>query len=244
MSPSNTVDAQSGSRPTIERTFSRIDWPFGQPQQVVEEPVLLVPHLVVMLAHAVHRVRDPHEVLDELERDLLVHWVVLRQDQRHVQHALAVERHPRRPVRLLQRSARRQLRAAIEDPDVVEAEETAGEDVATGRVLAVHPPVEVQHQALERALEEANVGAAEVPLHPIEVQRRPGVHRRVDVAEVPLVRGNLAVRMDVEVPQHQQQLLFGEIEIHQRQRRRCGTPDPTPRTTGTPTCPAWRSRRR
>ena len=171
-----------------------------------------------MLAHAVHRVGDPHEVLDELERDLLVHRVVLGQDQRHVQHALAVERHPRRAVRLLERSARGQLRAAIEDPDVVEAKETAGEDVAAGRVLAVHPPVEVEHQPLERALEESNVGPAEVPLHPIEVQRRPRVHRRVDVAEVPLVRGNLAVRMDVEIPQHQQQLLFGEIEIHQRQR--------------------------
>ena len=28
-SPSNTVEAQSGSRPTIDRTFSRIDWPLG-----------------------------------------------------------------------------------------------------------------------------------------------------------------------------------------------------------------------
>ncbi len=48
-----------------------------EPQQIVEEPVLLVPHLVVVLADAVHRVRDPHEVLDELEGDLLVHRVVL-----------------------------------------------------------------------------------------------------------------------------------------------------------------------
>ena len=101
-----------------------------QPQQVVEEAVLLVPHLVVMLADAVHRVGDPHEVLDELEGDLLVHRVVLGEDQRHLEHALAVERHPRRPVRLLERPARRQLRAAVEDADVVEPEEAAGEHVA------------------------------------------------------------------------------------------------------------------
>ena len=212
----------------------------GQPQQVVEEPVLLVPHLVVMLADAVHGVGDPHEVLDELEGDLLVHRVVLGQDQRHLQHALAVERHPRRPVRLLQRAARRQLRAAVEDADVVEAEEAAGEHVLAGGILPVHPPVEVQHQPLERPLQEPEVGPAERPLHLVEVQRGPGVHRRIHVAEVPLVGGNLPVRVGVEIAQHQQQLLLGEVEVHQRQRRWCGRPGPRPRTTGTPTCPASR----
>ena len=31
----------------------------GQPQQIVKESVLFIPHLVVMLADAVHRVGDP-----------------------------------------------------------------------------------------------------------------------------------------------------------------------------------------
>ena len=189
----------------------------GQPQQVVEEPVLLVPHLVVMLAATVHGVGDPQEVLDELEGDLLVDRVGLGQDEGDLQHALAVERHPRRAVRLLQRAAGRQRRAAVEDADVVEAEEAAGEDVAPRRVLAVDPPVEVQHQALERVLQELEVLPAELLLVLVEPQRRPGVHRRIDVAEVPFVGGDLPARMEVQVAQHQQQLLLGEVEIHLRQ---------------------------
>ena len=149
---------------------------------------------------------------------VLVHRVVFGQDQRHLQHALAVERHPRRAVGLLERAAGRQLGAAVEDADVVEAEEPAREDVAARRILPVDPPVEVQHQALERALQEAQVGPAERPLHLVQVQRRPGVHRRVHVAEIPLVGGNLAVRMEVEAAQHQQQLVLREVEIDQGQR--------------------------
>ena len=173
-----------------------------------------------MLAAAVHRIGDPHEVLDELEGDLLVHRVVLGQDERHLQHALAVERHPRRPVRLLQRAAGRQRRAAVEDADVVQTQEAAGEDVAPRGVLAIDPPVEVQHQPLKRALQEAQVGPAQLLLVLVQPERGPGMHRRIHVAEVPLVGRNLPVRVEVEAAQHQQQLLLGEIEIHQRQRDR------------------------
>ena len=77
----------------------------GEPQQIIEEAVLLVPHLVVTLADAVHGIGDPQEMLGELEGDILVDRVLLAQDQGDVQHALAVERHPGRPVRLLQRAA-------------------------------------------------------------------------------------------------------------------------------------------
>ena len=140
----------------------------GQPQQIVEESVLLVPHLVVMLADAVHRVGDPHEMLDELEGDLLVHRVVFGQDQGDLQHALAVERHPGRAVRLLQRAARRELRAAVEDADVVQTQKSAGEHVAPCGILAVDPPVEIQHQPLKRSFQEAQVRPAERPLHLVE----------------------------------------------------------------------------
>src|SRR6195256_4306694 len=42
------------------------------------------------------------------------------------------------------------------------------------------------------------------------------MHRRVDVTEIPLVGGNLSVGVRIEVPQHQQKLILGEIEVHQR----------------------------
>src|SRR3989441_10106261 len=59
-----------------------------------------------MLADAVHRVGDPHEMLDELVGDLFVHRVVFGEKEGDLQHVLAVKRHPGRPVRLLQRAAR------------------------------------------------------------------------------------------------------------------------------------------
>ena len=45
--------------------------------------------------------------------------------------------------------------AAVEHPDVVEAEEPALEHVAPGRVLAVDPPREVHEQLLEGALSQS-----------------------------------------------------------------------------------------
>ena len=53
-----------------------------------------------------------------------------------------------------------QRRAAVEHADVVEAEEAALEDVAALRVLAVHPPGEVEHQLVEDALEEREVAGS------------------------------------------------------------------------------------
>ena len=50
-----------------------------------------------------------------------------------------------------------QGRGAVEDTDVVQAEEAAFEDVEALRVLAVHPPGEVQQQLLEDPFEEGDV---------------------------------------------------------------------------------------
>ena len=55
---------------------------------------------------------------------------MLGEDEGDLQHVLAVERHPRGAVGLLERAAGRQRRAAIEDADVVEAEKAAVEDVS------------------------------------------------------------------------------------------------------------------
>ena len=53
---------------------------------------------------------------------------------------------------------------------------------------------------------------------PIGEDGRPGVHRRVDVAEVPLVRGNLPARVEIAFLEHQVELLLAEVFIHHRQR--------------------------
>ena len=174
----------------------------------------------MLVADPVHRVGDPHEVLEEVERVLLVLRVVVGQDEGHLDHVLAVEGHPGGAVGLLQGAAGGERRAAVEDADVVEAQEPACEDVAPLRVLAVHPPVEVKHQALERPFQELDVLASEIPLHLVEVEGGPGVDGRVHVAEVPLVGRDLPVRVEIEAPQQHQELLLGEVEVHERERDR------------------------
>ena len=116
-----------------------------------------------------------------------------------LQHVLAEERHPRRAVRLFEVAAGRQRGAAVEDADVVEAEEAALEHVLAEAVLAVDPPGEVQQELVEGRPEELHVRfAAQRLLGAVEEQGRKGVDRRIDVAEVPLVRGHLTVGVQVE----------------------------------------------
>jgi hypothetical protein len=113
----------------------------------------------------------------------------------------------------------RQRSAAVEHPDVVEPAEAALEDVAPGGVLAVDPPGEVQGELLEGVPEELDVALAPAQLlDVVDEERGPGVHRRVHVAEVPLVGGDLAVRVQVALAQNQVELALGEVEIDEGER--------------------------
>ena len=183
---------------------------------VVVEAVLLVPE--PRAAEIVHRVGDGHEVLEELAGQVLVRRVRARQLQRHGEHGRAVEGHPRGAVGLLQRPARGQRLAAIEHADVVEPQEAAREEVAPLGVLAVHPPGEVHQELVEDARQEGAVARALGPADLVDAPRRPGVHRRVHVREVELVRGQLAVGVHVPLAQEEDQLLLGEGRVEVRER--------------------------
>ena len=69
--------------------------------------------------------------------------------------------------------------------------------------------------------------AAVVPLvHLVNPQRGPGVHRRVDVAEIPFVGRHLAVRVHVPDLAQQDQLILGEPGIDERQGHQVKGPVP------------------
>ena len=204
----SVVTAASGSSPTTERARSGTMLPV-QVEHVVVEAVLLVPQALL-----VQRVRDQREVLEELRRQVLVGLVVVGEEQRELEQVLAVHRHPGGAVGLLEAAADRQRRA-VERADVVEAEEAALEEVVALGVLAVHPPGEVEEQLVEDPLEEVVVLVAR---DLVDAQRGPGVHRRVDVAERPLVRGQLAVRVHVPLAAQQDQLRLRELGVDVRER--------------------------
>ncbi len=188
-------------------------------QHVVEELVVLVPEGDALAAEVVHRVGDREEVLEELAGDVLVDRVLPRELHRDGHHVQREHRHPARPVALVEVAARGEGGAPVEDADVVEPEEAALEDVVPLRVLPVHPPGEVEHQLVERPLEE---GAVRVPVRAlldlVDAVRGPGVNRRVHVAERPLVGGDLPVRVLVPLAHQQIDLALGEGRVDERER--------------------------
>src|SRR3984885_6017338 len=103
---------------------------------------------------------------------------------------------------------------AFKPPDVVQAQKSAFKDILTEAVFTIYPPVEVQRQFGKNPLEKGDFAlAAECLLGPVQENRRPRMHRWIDIAEVPLVRGELAARMEVVHPKHQIELVLGEIDI-------------------------------
>ena len=203
----------------MERTFRRWAWPFGQLQHVVEEAVLLVPHAGVA-ARVDGRRGNRDEVLDELERHVRVGRVVHGQFNGDLEHVQAEERHPGRAVGLFEVTAGRQRRTAVKHADVVQAEESALEGVFARTILAIEPPGEVEQQLLKTALQPLDVALARARLfQAVGEDGGPGMHRRIHVAEVPFVGGDLAVRVQVVLTQHQIELLLAEIHVHQRERQ-------------------------
>lgn len=91
-----------------------------------------------------------------------------------------IERHPRCPISLTQRSSGREGLRAVKHSDVVQAEEASFEDVVSSSVLAVHPPSEVEQQLLEDALEEGKIlRAVELTLNLENTEGSPGYMRRL-----------------------------------------------------------------
>src|ERR1700751_5318093 len=107
-----------------------------------------------------------------------------------------------------------QWRTAVKNPDIVEPEKPALEEASTKPVLAVHPPAEIRRQPAEYSLQKMEIGlTAERLFHAVEKDRRPGLYRRIDIAEVPLISRDLPGRMQVDLSEQQVELLLGEINV-------------------------------
>ena len=80
---------------------------------------------------------------------------------------------------------------------------------------AVDPPGEVDQQFVEDATQEVEVAGSVDGEH---LEGGPGVYRRVDVPEVPLVGGQCSVGVLEPLAAQQQQLAFGECRVDVRER--------------------------
>ena len=161
-------------------------------------------------------VGDEKKMLPELAGNIFVGRILTRQFQGDGQQVQAVHRHPARAVGLLDILPARQRSAAVEQPDVIQAQKAALKDVVALGVLAVHPPGEIQQHLMEDALQEGPIRLAPALLFDlVDTPGGPGMNRRVDVAEGPFVGGKLAVRVQIPLAHHEGELLLGVFGIHQ-----------------------------
>ncbi len=98
------------------------------------------------------------ELVEDLDGDVFVVRIVVRQLERDQRHVEREHRHPAGGVGLLQAEARRQRMRAVEHRDIVEPQEAALEDIVALGVLAVDPPGVVEQQLVEDAQQEVTVG--------------------------------------------------------------------------------------
>ena len=115
---------------------------------------------------------------------------------RHAQHVEAVHRHPGGAVGLLDDS-RRSAEACERSntPILSRPRKPPSKMLQALRVLAVHPPGEIEQQLVEDPLEESRDRRRRrsAPVLLVDAHRRPGMDRRVDVAERPFIGRQLPV---------------------------------------------------
>ncbi|NBW88663.1 MAG: hypothetical protein EBR51_01905, partial [Gammaproteobacteria bacterium] len=202
------------------RTHAQLlEVPVGITQHVVEEAVLLVPQIVRLATHALHRRTDVDVVLEEFGGQTLVGSVLFRELERDAHHVETEQSHPARRIGLLEYRTTRQLLRAVEQGDVVQPQKPAFEHVVAAAVDLVHPPGEVDQKFVEATLEEGAIRRTRTDtVHVVHAPDRPRVHGRVQIREFPLVSRNLSVRVLELLEQHEPQLFLGEIRIDDRDR--------------------------
>src|SRR5215471_15870428 len=188
-------------------------------QDIVVETILFVPKRDAFFSEIVHGASNVDEVLEEFAGDVFVSRIVFGKFERDGEHVEAIHAHPTGAVGLLEMTACGKGSRAVKNADVVEAEETALEDVGAVRIFSIDPPGKVQQQFVKNLFEEGAIGdTADAAFDFINAPGGPSVDRRVYVSEGPLVGRKLPVGVHVPFAEEKDELLFCEIGINNRDR--------------------------
>ena len=111
-------------------------------KHIVVKFIFFIPKTDSFATQIVHRRGDAEEMFEELGRDVFVNVIFHRQFDRDTHQVERKHSHPTGAVALFQMSAVRKRSAAIEYADVVEAEESAFENIFAFGIFPIHPPGE------------------------------------------------------------------------------------------------------
>ena len=99
-------------------------------------------------------------MFEELDGDVFVNGVLPRQFQCDPHQIQTKHPHPAGGVTLFEMTATRKRGAPIENPDIIESEKAALEDVSTSRIFAVNPPGKVEQKLVEDSFQEGAIAFA------------------------------------------------------------------------------------
>ena len=183
-------------------------------QHVVVKFVFFVPQADILAAKIIHRRGNTEKVFKKLRRDIFVNMIFGRQLDGNAHHVQRKHSHPTSAVALLEMAAVGEGSVAIEDPDVIEPEKSALENVVALGVFAIHPPGEGDEHLMKECFKKRAVTFAPLfALDLINAPRRPRDHGGINVSEIPLVGRHLSVRSLVPFTHYEIELALGEMRI-------------------------------
>ncbi len=131
-----------------------------------------------------------------------------RQLQSDMHHIQAIHSHPCRTICLIEVASSRKWFASIKYTDIVQAEETALEDIVAIFIFLVDPPGKIEHQFEKDAFEEEHITFITpfVSVYLKDTQGCPGMYRWIDITKVPLIRRQFPIRIHIPVMRQLYQL--------------------------------------
>src|SRR5262249_20246197 len=102
-----------------------------------------------------------------------------------------------------------QWHAPVEDADVIEPQKPTLKDVVVVQIFPIHPPRKVEHQFVEDTLEEHGIPlACPALLSLVYLPCRPGMDRRIGIAEGPFIGGELPRPVHITIFEEEKKMLL------------------------------------
>ena len=127
-------------------------------------------------------------MLKEFNGHVFVNGIIKCKFHGNPHHIERKHRHPTCTVRLFQVVTVFKLHVSVECANIIESQKTSAKYVVSLFVFTVYPPGKIEKQFLKNTFKERNVG---LPIYffinLINAEGRPGMNRRINVAEVPFI---------------------------------------------------------
>ena len=159
-------------------------------------------------------------MLEELDSKPFVNSIFFSKFECNAHEVKAKHAHVPARIRLFKNRAIRHFHAAIDNGNVVHAQESAFKNIVALAVNLVDPPSKVDDKFVETSFEKITVCFPSLgSLHVINTPNRPSMNRRIKIREFPFIGRYLAIRVLELLKQQEVKLFLGEFRINPSNRR-------------------------